>query len=124
MGLRAKASALMMKALLTAALLGFLTGIMLRDGTWLLLLLVVARARVLCTSRSGLAADGEEEVAGVEEVGEEAGVEVEPTTGRPMVAARMFSSRNRSLAAPTSAQLERDRERERQSESVNLSVGG
>ena len=106
MGLRAKASAPMMKALLTAALLGFLTGIMLR---WLLLL-VVARARVLCTSRSGLAADGEEEVAGVEEVGEEAGVEVEPTTGRPRVAARMFSSRNRSLAAPTSAELERERE--------------
>ena len=127
MGLPAKASAPMMKALLTAALLGFLTGIMLRDRAWWwwwwwLLLVVVARARVLCTSRSGLAADGEEEVAGVEEVGEEAGVEVEPNPGRPRVAARMFSSRKRSLAAPTSAELEREREREGVSEWARESV--
>ena len=100
MGLPAKASAPMMKALLTAAGLGFLTGIMLLPGCAL-------GGRGLCTSRSGLAegvwAVAGEEVAGVEEAGE---VELEPTPARLSVAARMFSSRNRSLAAPTSARQE------------------
>ena len=46
-------------------------------------------------------------------------MEVEPNPGRPRVAARMFSSRKRSLAAPTSAELEREREREREREGVS-----